>query len=97
MNCFVLSGVEKTIVVGNETIKDFKQDAKLGFVVKAIYAMAYALHNMHRDVCGGKPGLCPAMDPIEGLRYLDYLMNVSFTSYSEENVHFDQNGDPPGR
>ncbi|ESO92203.1 hypothetical protein LOTGIDRAFT_121187, partial [Lottia gigantea] len=86
-----------TISHREQTLADTKQDSKLGFVENAVYTMAYALHNMHRDVCGGVPGLCDAMKPINGSIYLKYLLNVTFNSYSGEDVHFDDNGDPPGR
>ncbi|KAK3576046.1 hypothetical protein CHS0354_036324 [Potamilus streckersoni] len=82
---------------GKEYVTKHIQDAKLGYVVKAIYALAYALHNMHLDVCDGAPGICPSMIPIHGSLLIDYLMNVSFTSYSGEAVFFDKNGDPPPR
>lgn len=39
------------MVAGKEDLsKDYVQDAKLGFVVNAIYTMAYALDTMHREV-----------------------------------------------
>uniref|UniRef100_A0A0B7B0T2 G-protein coupled receptors family 3 profile domain-containing protein n=3 Tax=Arion vulgaris TaxID=1028688 RepID=A0A0B7B0T2_9EUPU len=59
--------------------------------------MASGLHNMHRDVCPGSKGLCPEMEPLNGSVYLQYLLNVSFKDYSDEDVHFDSQGDPPGR
>ena len=77
-------------------MKDVKQDAKLEFVVKAVYALAYSLHNLHQDVCNGVPGICPEMVPVAGEQFLNYLMNVSF-NYSNEMVFFDENGDPPPR
>lgn len=82
---------------GTEEIVDYEQDAKLGFVRKAIYAMAYALNAMQIDLCGGKPGMCPAMERVPGSLYFKYLMNTSFVSKFGEEVHFDENGDPPGR
>lgn len=72
------------------------QDAKLSFVIKAIYALAHALHNMHGDLCGEDLGLCANMTPINGAQLLDYLHNVSF-KYNSESVFFDENGDPPPR
>lgn len=60
--------------------------------------MAYALHAMHRDMCGPThPGLCDAMSPVNGTLFLDYLLNVSFPSYSDDEIKFDMAGDPPGR
>ena len=76
---------------------DYVQDAKLGFVVNAIYTMAYALDNMHRDVCKDVHGLCSAIDPVNGSLFLEYLLNVSFYSYSNDKIMFNRNGDPPGR
>ncbi|GAB1606994.1 metabotropic glutamate receptor 1-like [Argonauta hians] len=76
---------------------DFEQDPKLGFVRKAVYTMAYALHTMQQKLCDGKAGMCDAMTNIQGTTYFKYLMNTSFVSYFGEEVHFDENGDPPGR
>ncbi|XP_022237660.1 metabotropic glutamate receptor 5-like [Limulus polyphemus] len=66
------------------------------FVKKAIYTMAYGLHNMQKDMCKGTHGVCANMSPINGSVLLQYLMNVSF-SWNNEMVKFDENGDPPGR
>lgn len=33
---------------------------------------------MHKDLCGGKPGLCDAMKPTNGTELLRYLQKVSF-------------------
>ena len=84
-------------VVGDETLKDSDQDSKLGFVVNAVTTMALALHDMSEDLCPEYRGLCPKMNPINGTLFLNYLLNVSFESYSGHYVHFDKNGDPPGR
>lgn len=47
----------------------------MGFVSKATYAMAWALHNLQQSVCGsGIAGLCAAMLPINGS-----LLRVRFT------------------
>ena len=86
------------ISIGYEDLRtDYVQDAKLGFVINAIYTMAYALHSMHKDVCGGKPGLCQEMMPVNGSLFLQHLMNASFKSYSNDQIEFNENGDPPGR
>lgn len=31
----------------------YAQDTKMGFVINAIYSMAYGLHAMQRDLCPG--------------------------------------------
>lgn len=49
------------------------------FVIDAVYAMAHALHNMHKDLCPGKVGLCPKMDSINGTLLLKYIRYVNFT------------------
>lgn len=83
-------------VSGNESLHGSDQDSKLSFVANAVETMARALDDMHRDLCGGKPGLCPRMTPVNGTLFLEYLLNVSFVSYSGQDIHFDINGDPPG-
>jgi len=45
----------------------YKQDSKLGFVIKASWAMAWALDRLQKSVCGANTsGLCPAMLPVDG-------------------------------
>ncbi|XP_061169188.1 metabotropic glutamate receptor 5-like [Saccostrea echinata] len=84
---------------GKETRRngEYVQDSKLGFVINAIYTMAHALHNMREDICGSNAGLCPEMLPVKGELYLNYLLNVSLTTYSNYELHYDENGDPPAR
>ena len=85
------------LLTGDEYITHLKQDAKLEFVVKAVYALAHALHNLHQDVCNGLPGICSELEPVSGEKLLNYLMNVSFSLTNREEVFFDGNGDPPPR
>lgn len=40
--------------------------------------MAYALHNMHKDLCPGYVGLCPRMSTIDGKELLGYIRAVNF-------------------
>uniref|UniRef100_A0A8D3BBC9 Metabotropic glutamate receptor 5 n=1 Tax=Scophthalmus maximus TaxID=52904 RepID=A0A8D3BBC9_SCOMX len=81
-----------------ETLRQqYAQDTKMGFVINAIYSMAYGLHNMQRALCPGYQGLCDAMRPIDGATLLDFLMKTNFTGVSGEGILFDENGDSPGR
>ena len=95
---FLYSSLQVVFIyqTGKERIKHVVQDAKLSFVIKAIQALAHAIHNMHVHLCGENTGICPEMSPINGGQLLDYLHNVSFF-YHKENVFFDENGDPPSR
>ncbi|XP_074540813.1 metabotropic glutamate receptor 1 isoform X2 [Halichoeres trimaculatus] len=88
----------KKVCTGNESLhENYVQDSKMGFVINAIYAMAHGLHDMHKELCQGKTGLCEAMDPIDGSKLLDYLLKTSFRGVSGEEIYFDENGDTPGR
>lgn len=49
------------------------------FVIDAVYAMGHALHAMHRDLCPGRVGLCPRMDPVDGTQLLKYIRSVNFS------------------
>lgn len=93
----------------------------MGFVINAIYSMAYGLHTMQQALCPGfkvravclavisiwtmkvstlvasPQGLCENMRPIDGRKLLDFLMKTNFIGVSGETIHFDQNGDSPGR
>uniref|UniRef100_A0AAV2JDI8 Metabotropic glutamate receptor 5 n=1 Tax=Knipowitschia caucasica TaxID=637954 RepID=A0AAV2JDI8_KNICA len=75
----------------------YAQDSKMGFVINAIYSMAYGLHTMQQSLCPGYKGLCENMRPIDGGKLLDFLMKTNFTGVTGEIIHFDQNGDSPGR
>lgn len=44
--------------------------------------MGHALHNMHKNLCPGKVGLCPRMDPVDGVELLKYIRNVNFSGLS---------------
>ncbi|XP_029922586.1 metabotropic glutamate receptor 5b isoform X2 [Myripristis murdjan] len=77
--------------------QQYAQDTKMGFVINAIYSMAYGLHNMQQALCPGYQGLCDAMRPIDGATLLDFLMKTNFTGVSGEGILFDENGDSPGR
>ncbi|XP_047463873.1 glutamate receptor, metabotropic 5a [Mugil cephalus] len=75
----------------------YAQDTKMGFVINAIYSMAYGLHAMQQTLCPGYKGLCEDMRPIDGRKLLEFLMKTNFTGVSGETILFDQNGDSPGR
>ncbi|XP_048851213.1 glutamate receptor, metabotropic 5a [Brienomyrus brachyistius] len=77
--------------------QQYAQDTKMGFVIDAIYSMAYGLHNMQKELCPGRDGLCSAMHPVDGRVLLDFLMKTNFTGVSGELVWFDDNGDSPRR
>ncbi|XP_069676283.1 metabotropic glutamate receptor 1-like [Periplaneta americana] len=93
------TSAERGECTGREKLSDrYKADPKLSFIIKAIYTMAYGLHNMHQDVCGRDTvGLCPELFPFNGSLFKSYLLNVTFTYEDEEQVEFDRRGDPPGR
>ncbi|XP_005107649.2 metabotropic glutamate receptor 3 [Aplysia californica] len=66
---------------GNEKVnrKITSQESKVQFIYDAVYAFAYALDKMHKDICPGVAGLCPLMAKIDGEKLLrEYLLNVSF-------------------
>lgn len=77
--------------------QQYAQDTKMGFVINAIYSMAYGLHMMQRALCPGMVGLCDAMRPIDGSKLLEFLMKSNFTGVNGENIYFDEKGDSPGR
>ncbi|NWQ84162.1 GRM4 protein, partial [Columbina picui] len=57
----------------------YEQEGKVQFVIDAVYAMGHALHNMHKNLCPGKVGLCPRMDPVDGVELLKYIRSVNFS------------------
>uniref|UniRef100_A0AAV2LX68 Receptor ligand binding region domain-containing protein n=1 Tax=Knipowitschia caucasica TaxID=637954 RepID=A0AAV2LX68_KNICA len=56
----------------------YEQEGKVQFVIDAVYAMAHALHDMHRDLCTDHPTVCPLMEAAEGKTLLKYIRNASF-------------------
>ncbi|MBN3297432.1 GRM4 protein, partial [Amia calva] len=81
--------------IGKDSL--YEQEGKVQFVIDAVYAMAHALHNMHKELCPGKVGLCAKMDPINGTMLLKFIRNVNFTGIAGNPVLFNHNGDAPGR
>lgn len=64
----------------------YEQEGKVQFVIDAVYSMAYALHNMHKDLCPGYIGLCPRMNTIDGKELLSYIRAVNFNG--KLYIHF---------
>uniref|UniRef100_A0A667X7J4 Metabotropic glutamate receptor 1 n=1 Tax=Myripristis murdjan TaxID=586833 RepID=A0A667X7J4_9TELE len=91
------SKYNRTCTLKESLRHQYAQDTKMGFVINAIYSMAYGLHAMQQALCPGYKGLCDAMRPIDGRKLLEFLMKTNFTGVSGETIHFDQNGDSPGR
>ncbi|XP_025922723.1 metabotropic glutamate receptor 8-like [Apteryx rowi] len=75
----------------------YEQEGKVQFVIDAVYSMAYALHNMHKDLCPGYIGLCPRMSTTDGKELLGYIRAVNFNGSAGTPVIFNENGDAPGR
>ncbi|XP_022235092.1 metabotropic glutamate receptor 4-like [Limulus polyphemus] len=75
----------------------YEPERQLQFVSDAVLAFAYAFRDMHRDLCGGKEGMCRRMDPIDGTELLKYLYKVHFTGLSRDEFQFSSNGDGPAR
>ncbi|XP_078383255.1 metabotropic glutamate receptor 3-like [Oculina patagonica] len=80
----------------NHTSVLHRFDAKVPFVIDAVFSFAHALHNMQRNVCGSVPGLCPEMGTLDRTTLLQYLRNVSFNG-TTGLVRFDENGDSAGK
>ncbi|KAJ8261964.1 hypothetical protein GJAV_G00160500 [Gymnothorax javanicus] len=82
---------------------NFEPESKIMFVVNAVFAMAHALHKMHRTLCANITQLCDAMKVLDGRKlYRDYLLDINFKApFSppgiDSFVKFDANGDGVGR
>ncbi|XP_017764397.1 PREDICTED: metabotropic glutamate receptor 6-like [Eufriesea mexicana] len=76
----------------------YKQRRFLHFVRDAVYAVAYALHDMQRDLCGqGNAGLCEAMLPLDEDAFVRYLAEVSFKDEAGNGFGFVDSVDGPPR
>uniref|UniRef100_A0A8C9ZD60 Olfactory receptor C family, j1 n=1 Tax=Sander lucioperca TaxID=283035 RepID=A0A8C9ZD60_SANLU len=65
-------------------------------VYKAVYAVAYAMHNMLKCGQSGEAVNHPCIwkDALESKQVVKHLQDVNFTLQSGERVYFDENGDP---
>lgn len=62
-------------------ISRFVQESKVQFVIDAVYAFAYALHDLQQNMCGHHlgGGMCAEMANYDGKEfYNNYLLNTSF-------------------
>ena len=73
-----------------------RYDAKVSFVIDAVYVFVHALHDLQQAVCEDEVGMCDRMrETINGKNFLGYLRRVSFNGASG-HVSFDDNGDSAG-
>lgn len=89
-------------MAGSESLAaDYTQEPKLALVVRGVYALAHALHDMRAALCGlglgatTVAGLCAAMLPFNVSLYQRYLARVRFRAPDGGLVAFDDNGDLP--
>lgn len=87
-------------VISPET--GYTQNSKVTFTIDAVYAFAYAIHDMISKRCIGSQ-LCPEVTDkrsggvaIRGELLLEYLKNTSFPGKSAEKIEFDSSGDEQG-
>ncbi|GAB6027499.1 hypothetical protein CHUAL_001751 [Chamberlinius hualienensis] len=97
VGCFGLKATIATIVIQTEStcLIIFGSAQEVAKVMRAVRrnnpVVLFGLEVTH--VCGSLPGLCDAMVPIDGTQVLRYLRLV--TGLSEDEFHFDENGDGP--
>lgn len=68
----------------------YEAERQLQFVSDAVLAFAYAFRDMHLELCGGRPGICPKMYQIDGSELLKYLKQVRFTGKARRNIHLER-------
>lgn len=69
----------------------------MALVVRGVYALAHALHDMRNAACDPSArdeGLCAAMLPFNVSLYKWHLARVRFRAPDGGLVAFDDNGDP---
>lgn len=83
---------------GDESLlKSHMEIAPVRVVINAVTAMAYALHNMHRNLCPNSRGLCERMRPMPRTLLREYLKNVSFPDSSFQwPIRFNKNNEVEG-
>ena len=87
-----------TPCTGNESLHSAHMEiAPVRVVMNAVYAMAYALHNMQHALCPNASGLCSAMKPLKRTLLRKFLKNVSFPdSAFGWPIQFDQQNEVVG-
>ncbi|XP_046428261.1 metabotropic glutamate receptor 7-like [Neodiprion fabricii] len=86
---------------GDEELIDYEQEGLVPFVVDAVYAMAYAVHNIIEDECvrgrGTAHYLCDVLRPApQGQHLLHYIHNVTFVGRQGTEIKFNSDGDAFG-
>ncbi|KAF5895962.1 extracellular calcium-sensing receptor-like, partial [Clarias magur] len=81
--------------------KDISDSRLANNIYKAVYAVAYALHNSYgcykRDSEQAAPNVCTNLpDQQKPWQIVNELKKINFTT-TDEDVFFDENGDPPAR
>ena len=86
-------------ILGNESLfnEDYKQDSKLGFVVKSVMTVALGLDRLYKKLCKSDRKNCSIFFKANGTLLLEEMRNLSFLAYDNETVSFNKKGDPPGR
>ncbi|XP_076239392.1 metabotropic glutamate receptor 4 [Calliopsis andreniformis] len=76
----------------------YRQRRFLHFVRDAVYAVAYALHDMQIDICGkNHSGICDRMRPVNETIFSKYLAKVSFKDEAGSRFGFVNAVDGPPR
>ncbi|VDO27430.1 unnamed protein product [Onchocerca flexuosa] len=92
-----------------QTTENFNPDDKVQFVIDAVYAIAYGLQGMKKDLCpddtvssswtsrySSVPQICDAMKHIDGEQfYQKYLLQVKFEDAVGKKFRFSSEGDGP--
>ena len=102
MNC-KLQNTSKPLKVENVCIDGEHIPHSVGVtsirvIMNAVYAMAYGLHDMWKDVCGGLPGMCQELRQMKREVLLKFLRNVSFddAALSDFKIRFNEQGEVDG-
>ena len=80
----------------------YTQNSKVTFTIDAVFAFAYAIHDMITKRCTGNQLCSEVTDKrsggvaIRGELLLEYLKKISFPGKSSEKIEFDSSGDEQG-
>ncbi|XP_065348662.1 metabotropic glutamate receptor 3-like isoform X2 [Cloeon dipterum] len=92
-----LSTCDPNPMNGITHLVNYRQQNYLHFIRDAVFAVAYALNSLHKELCLGQSGICDAMSHLNETDFLNALKNISFLDEGDQEFRFFDGRDGPPR